>query len=207
MTKKNAFTLAEVLITLTILGVIAALTIPPLMFTTDEKQSIVGLKKAMTTLDQAVDLARTEPKFQPNPKCYINHEGGSDATADCQELFKYMKNVIQVQKYCDGNPVDGGCMAEYAKVNSCEGWADVEKKKAFITTGGMSFFEYSTEQGAAIVGVDTNGPMGPNKWGFDVFSLELTGTHDSMQTYQPGGCEYAEEGGKTGSELLQESDE
>ena len=111
MTKKNAFTLAEVLITLTILGVIAALTIPPLMFTTDEKQSIVGLKKAMTTLDQAVDLARTEPKFQPNPKCYINHEGGSDATADCQELFKYMKNVIQVQKYCDGNPVDGGCMA------------------------------------------------------------------------------------------------
>ena len=42
MTKKNAFTLAEVLVTLAIVGVIAALTIPSVIFSTDEKQAVVG---------------------------------------------------------------------------------------------------------------------------------------------------------------------
>ena len=35
MTNNKAFTLAEVLITLTIIGVIAALTIPAVVFSTD----------------------------------------------------------------------------------------------------------------------------------------------------------------------------
>ena len=96
MTKKNAFTLAELLITLVIIGVIAALTIPAVMFSTDEKQAAAGLKKAMMTLNQAVDMARTEIKFQPNPKCYIDPDGDSD-TSQCEDLFKYMKNIIQVQ--------------------------------------------------------------------------------------------------------------
>lgn len=212
MKQKKAFTLAEILITLTIIGVVAALTIPSLMFSTDEKQAIVGLKKAMSALDQAVDIARTEPKFQPNPKCYVLAENAPDPddssqTAQCGDLFLYLKNAMQVQKYCKEDPIGGECMSEYAETSGCEGWNDFATKKAFMTTDGISYFEYSAADGASIIGVDVNGLRGPNKWGFDIFSLQLTGTRGSMQTYQPGGCEYAEEGGKTGSELLQETDE
>lgn len=48
--KKTGFTLAEVLITLTIIGVIATLTLPALMNNTAEQQYKAGLKKGLNTL-------------------------------------------------------------------------------------------------------------------------------------------------------------
>lgn len=206
MTKKNAFTLAELLITLVIIGVIAALTIPAVMFSTDEKQAAAGLKKAMMTLNQAVDMARTEIKFQPNPKCYIDPDGDSD-TSQCEDLFKYMKNIIQVQKYCKEDPVGNECVAEFVPAEApCEGWNDLSAKQGFLTADGMNFFLYAAND-PTVIGVDVNGFRGPNKWGYDIFSLQLTGTKTTMQQYEPGGCEYAMEGGKTGTQLLEESDE
>ncbi len=204
MTKKKAFTLAEVLVTLTIIGVIAALTIPSVIFGTDEKQAAVGLKKAMLSLNQAVDMARTEIKFQPTPKCYIDPDGDSD-TSQCGELFKYLKDVMQVQKYCETDPVGGGCVAEFSPAPNCTGWNDLGDKQGFMTADGMSFFSYSGAD-ASVIGVDVNGFRGPNKWGYDLFSLQLTGKKTTMQQYEPGGCEAKMEGGKTGTELLEESD-
>ncbi len=204
MTKKNAFTLAEVLITLAIIGVIAALTVPSVMFSTDEKQAIVGLKKAILSLNQAVDMARTEVKFQPNPKCFIDTTGGDSQSSQCEDLFNFIKDVMQVHKYCKSDPLGGGCIGKYPPAENCDGWNDI--KQAFLTADGMSYFVYS-ENNASIMGVDINGPKAPNKWGYDVFSLQLTGTKTTMQQYEPGGCEYAMEGGKTGSQLLEESDE
>ena len=43
--KKRGFTLAEVLITLTIIGVVATMTLPALMTNTAETQAKTGLKK------------------------------------------------------------------------------------------------------------------------------------------------------------------
>ncbi len=54
--KKFGFTLAEVLITLVIIGVIAAMTIPTLMNQTNQQEFKVGLKKAMSTINQAIQL-------------------------------------------------------------------------------------------------------------------------------------------------------
>ena len=52
MTKRFGFTLAEVLITLGIIGVVAAMTIPTLISNTNEFKS--AYKKALSTLNQAV---------------------------------------------------------------------------------------------------------------------------------------------------------
>lgn len=51
--KRQGFTLAEVLITLGIIGVVAALTLPSLITNYREKQRIVQLKKIYSTLQQA----------------------------------------------------------------------------------------------------------------------------------------------------------
>ena len=51
--KKNGFTLAEVLITLSIIGVVAALTLPSLMTNTGEQQYKTALKKGLNTLSEA----------------------------------------------------------------------------------------------------------------------------------------------------------
>ena len=54
MIRKNAFTLAEVLITLGIIGVVAAMTIPTLISNTNGAQFKTAYKKALSTLNQAV---------------------------------------------------------------------------------------------------------------------------------------------------------
>lgn len=53
--KNYAFTLAEVLITLVIIGVIAAMTVPSLMNNTNKKENIVRYKKAISTINQALN--------------------------------------------------------------------------------------------------------------------------------------------------------
>ncbi len=56
MMKKNGFTLAEVLITLAIIGVVATLTLPALMTNTGEQQAIAGFKKGINTLTEAAQM-------------------------------------------------------------------------------------------------------------------------------------------------------
>ena len=56
MKKRFGFTLAEVLITLSIIGVIAAMTVPTLMSSTSEQEYKTGLKKAISTINQAITM-------------------------------------------------------------------------------------------------------------------------------------------------------
>ncbi|MBP7212243.1 prepilin-type N-terminal cleavage/methylation domain-containing protein, partial [bacterium] len=49
---KTAFTLAEVLITLGIIGIVAALTIPTLMNKSQKQQTVTALKKSYSTFSQ-----------------------------------------------------------------------------------------------------------------------------------------------------------
>ena len=54
--KKNGFTLAEVLITLAIIGVVAVLTLPALNSNTQEQQARTALKKMSNTFSQAASM-------------------------------------------------------------------------------------------------------------------------------------------------------
>lgn len=56
MKKKLGFTLAEVLITLGIIGVVAAMTIPTLMTQTNGAEFRSGFKKALSSLNQAITM-------------------------------------------------------------------------------------------------------------------------------------------------------
>ena len=65
----------------------------------------------------------------------------------------------------------------------------------------MIFFPYTANY-ASIIAVDVNGMKGPNKWGYDVFSLYAVGNTGKNLVYAPGGCEFVEKGGKTGKQML-----
>ena len=54
--KKNGFTLAEVLITLAIIGVVATITLPSLIANTNEQQFITAFKKTVNTLTEAAQM-------------------------------------------------------------------------------------------------------------------------------------------------------
>ena len=53
---KKGFTLAEILIVLTVIGVIATITIPQLIGGIDEAQYKAGLKKAYSTLSNIASI-------------------------------------------------------------------------------------------------------------------------------------------------------
>ena len=55
--KMSAFTLAEVLITLGIIGIVAAMTIPTLITNHQKRQTVVKLQRAISVMNQAYRLA------------------------------------------------------------------------------------------------------------------------------------------------------
>lgn len=64
----SAFTLAEVLVTLGIIGVVAAMTLPTIIDNSRNKQLESALKKSYSTLSQALDMYYAEEGVKLTPK-------------------------------------------------------------------------------------------------------------------------------------------
>ena len=92
--KKNGFTLAEVLITLAIIGVIATMTLPALMTNTAEQQAKSGLKKGINTLTEAGQLSNAIDGFDYGS--LLN----TDTNAEAQSMFGLLatRAAIDFQK-------------------------------------------------------------------------------------------------------------
>lgn len=100
---KIAFTFAEVLVTLVIIGVVASLTIPALMSSTIDKKLVVGTKKAYNTLQNAVELKRAATGLTPTDTTgdsFISFLIGE--TLDGEQILKYIKIDGQVVQTPDG---------------------------------------------------------------------------------------------------------
>lgn len=76
--KKAAFTLAEVLITLGIIGVVAAMTLPSLIQNYHEKQRVTQLKKAYSVMQNAFLMAQEEYGDVTDWGLTITHTGQDD---------------------------------------------------------------------------------------------------------------------------------
>lgn len=105
-TSKKGFTLAEVLTTLMVIGVVAAMTIPTLINSTDDQQKKVAFKKAMSVLGQGAQLMvakEVECKVQTSADlaaCMNNVISGTrvsmeGATEDTGGGGGQVRNVIQ----------------------------------------------------------------------------------------------------------------
>ena len=104
--KRSAFTLAEVLITLGIIGIVAAMTLPSLITNYREKQRVSQLKKTYSTLQQAFlraeeahgeyqywDLAYTNTKeVDENGDYILDHSGNEKVLAYLGEFLNATKN-------------------------------------------------------------------------------------------------------------------
>lgn len=180
---KRGFTLAEVLIVLGIIGVVAEMTIPTLIINTNEKVTIVAVKKAFSTLSQAYNMAVTE---NGTPDAW----GLTTDSAGANKLGGYIIPYLRIIKNCETTQ-NAGCFANFYK--SLIGFggpapdSDTGLYKILLADGisvGMRVMDVNCAQNwgdslalNTICGkfsIDTNGLKGPNITGKDYFEFYFT---------------------------------
>ena len=134
--KKKAFTLAEALIVLVIIGVIAALTIPAILVNTEQHEYKTALKKAVAMLNQAIELNIALEGYGP----IEIQSGSSDATmgSNSDSLYNFFRKRMNV--VTTSNSFNGG--------GTTANWA-------FYTADGMRY-EFPTQPKSRIASGDWN---------------------------------------------------
>lgn len=181
--KYSAFTLSEVLITLGIIGVIAALTIPALMQKKQELATVSSVKKAYSVLASAYTLAVQE-NGDPTNWNLTGQWSGPGASNLLNILAPYLKltkncanstGCLPVYKYLDGtnNNFALDTYANYAKGQLADGsLITVLIWNASCAENAGS--DLSLSSTCANVGIDINGMNGPNTMGKDYFRFWFT---------------------------------
>ena len=181
LNRKAAFTLAEVLITLGIIGVVAALTLPSLIQSYKEKETVAKVQKAYSILNQAfkrISEEYGEPQNWPDvqngaPNCnscalahknlyskYIigkNHNGARGNTNDPIKTLN--GGIFTWNRYNPSITTNDGIVYQFSHFRNCGGY--------LLTTGNLSACEMGGD-----VSIDINGyDKGPNQLGKDVFAF------------------------------------
>ena len=179
--RKPAFTLAEVLITLGIIGIVAALTLPNLIANHREKETVVRLKKAYSTMSQAYTMILND---YGEPSDWSLPSLENDSWDDVAILFsKYIKNV----RVCTPDENNSGkCFQKDARKDLLNNNVDeIGSRASLISLDGMVYgIAHQISASSAKdnmcgnnycfnIDVDINGNKGPNRWGVDTFVFQV----------------------------------
>jgi len=135
---KNAFTLAEVLITLVIIGIVAALTIPSAINHYKERVTIEKIKSSYAILSTAYRLAQMENGSKYSEWNCDSFQDWSNGSKHSNCMTYYIKKHLKRVKDCnlgsgsDSNP-NAVCMGN-------EGYE-------FYSISGLSFGEFTSGSG------------------------------------------------------------
>ena len=116
---QKAFTLAEVLITLAIIGVVAALSIPAVISNSQQQEFKTGLRKAVSVLNSAITM---------------NMALDGESPYDNANTFGYLQKHMSILK--SSTQLDYYCLAKRASGKLSGG---NENNAVFYTTDGMRF--------------------------------------------------------------------
>jgi prepilin-type N-terminal cleavage/methylation domain-containing protein len=180
--RKQAFTLAEVLITLLIIGVVASMVIPNIIADQQNVQYTIGLKKAIGTLNNGFKLIMANAGCSEITCANVVNDDANITMANIAE-----SGAFNVKKKCDIEEL--GCHDQYIyTLSNLLKWKLSHFYSLVVLNDGITFGFYnplypncnynlgsgnlSNGCGAYLI-VDTNGEKGPNKFGRDVFRLYL----------------------------------
>ena len=161
MRKNKAFTLAETLVVMGIIGVVAALTIPNLSSSTANKENVARVQKAYSTINEAFERVQAEyGNIQRWPLRDFGWNGNNDTDFFANRMSEYLK----VSKNCARN-ANQGCMASSVKylngTSTTSGYsavtdADTSAYKMILADGtGLAIQVVS---GSILMNVDIDGP-------------------------------------------------
>lgn len=172
-TNSNGFTLAEVLVTLGIIGVVAALTMPTLIENHRKQVLRTQVKKSFSMISQAYGQAVNTLGYSPN--CYywddieshhcveygddnecskwVLDSSGKEIPAGlmgpregCKQLADALERNLKIVKKCDDHAYSGGCIPEYKGVDTVVAGNNTDLSDADVTkqtTGCLGFRQNS----------------------------------------------------------------
>ena len=170
---KKAFTLAEVLVTLGIIGVVAAMTMPNLMSNYQRQSYVTQLRKIHSELSQAVEAAMND-----------SNNSKIDEVAPIRQgtlLEKYFKTL----QICTVNDLTNCFASEYKNLNGSvirlRDYISETSSCAIVASGYSICFSRRR-----YFIVDVNGQQGPNIYGRDLFSLYIDNNGMITSNINPG---------------------
>jgi len=185
MKNKKGFTLAEVLITLSIIGVVAALTIPSLIQSSQERQTVAILRNTLTIMIDGYSKAVTDN----GPIT----EWSNSATIR-KDVFETFVSYFKTAKTCTPTgEVDCWADATYKRLYGAD-WVNVRTTYPYafiLANGSVIGFNFTAasiaanspitcadyglySKGCVSIYVDTNGTKPPNVQGIDFFGFFTT---------------------------------
>ena len=174
--KKKAFTLAEVLITLGIIGVVAALTMPSLIANYQKKQTVTQLKKAYSELYQAYTLSVAN-----NGDSVDWIRTGTTPADDAQFLDTYIFPYLKTAKICKTDVTECG----FSNKQSLNGSSTISMYNvtagaaAVLADGATIYFNLGAGT-YVVIWIDINGNKAPNTVGKDMFRFNFPISADSV---------------------------
>ncbi len=150
------------MVTLGIIGVVSAMTVPTLMQNYQKRSYVVQLHKVYNELSQALT------QFQTDKNALNLREAGLNSQA---AIDSFIKSYFKIIQECD--TMDECFASEYKKMNgSVLGGYDRAQKSVVLTSGASMRLLYTASGNRVIqIGVDINGQKGPNVQGRDLFWL------------------------------------
>mgnify|MGYP003050335825 FL=1 len=169
---KLAFTLAEVLITLGIIGVVAAMTMPALILKYNEKVWLTEFKRSYSILNQAYLSVYQDSGISKN-WC-------DKRNAECSKIyFNLLSPHLSVTEIWEHNLPQNLKKIKYRDLDGSSFSLFSNYYWFVLNDGSFIGISYDSEFNIPLLLMDTNGSKRPNQLGKDLFFITLNNRDDS----------------------------
>lgn len=198
--KQKGFTLAEVLITLGVIGVVAMLTLPSLLINYKKHETAVKVKEAYSIFSQAIKLSVEEN----------GQISGWDTSVIANVAPKYINPYLKGVRKANGSlysyPMRTlSSQGDHANNRYAYWSSNMTTEPIYILPNGMFFVYKKFYNEVQCIVVDINGSGKPNIMGIDGFAFQILPEFSSIA---PLGYQYSRDkllSGKDGCECVRDN--
>jgi len=162
--KSLAFTLAEILIVIGIIGIVAMMVIPTLIGDAKKQATTSQVLKVTSEISQALLMAQNDDKRLPDHLL-----GGDSPTL----LKNYLLPYLRVATKCENGEPECGLTNFLCLHKRDSGLALPASAKRYILSDGTAIGFYQMSNNQCALYFDVNGNKGPNVAGYDTYIMVI----------------------------------